>query len=83
MKTLRLEQSCEIDNLIDVMAERMCLKYEEVESMSLKEGIFPDGNKTFVTTQFGRLNDDRPLCQAIYDMMIEKGIRDMFITYPI
>jgi hypothetical protein len=83
MKKLKLEYSVEIDNLIDVMAEKMGLSYNEVEKMSFKEGIFPEGKKTFLTTQFGPDQHERQLRNAIYELMVNHNIQSMYVTYPI
>lgn len=85
MKKLKLESSCEIDNLIDVFVERLGKPYEEVEKMAAKEGLFPEGKKVFVTTQFGKDEDDEDgtLRGALFDYMVEEKIESMYITYPI
>ena len=85
MKELRLEYSCEIENLIDVMAEVMGKTYLEVETMAGNEYLYPEGDKVFVTTQFGKDDDeaDGTVRGALYDFMVEHNIKSMYITHPI
>ncbi len=80
---LDISYSCEIDNLLDVMAEYIGITYEAVEKMAFKEGVFPEGSKVFVTTQFGNDNPPGSLRYDLLRFMNEQGIVSMDITYPI
>lgn len=84
-KTLKIEYSCEIGNLIDVMAEVMGKTTDAVETMASKEYLYPEGTKTFVTTQFGKDDDDADgtLRGALFDFMVEQGIKSLYITEAI
>ena len=82
MKELKLQTSCEIDNLIEVIAERIGKTYAEVEKASYDEYLFPESGKTYVDVRWPS-EHDRFFKLAIRDMLKEKGLQGIYITYPI
>ncbi len=80
---LKIENSCEIDDLIDFMVVRMGKTHREIEKMINEEYLYPEYGYTFVTTQFGK-NPNREkegtIRNSLFDYMIEEKIVNMYIT---
>ena len=83
--SLRTEQSCEIEDLIDAVREKTNKGFEEVEKAMFKTYLYPEGSKTFVTADYKKA--DQPeykwLYDAIYDIMDDNNIQSMYITEAI
>jgi hypothetical protein len=82
MEELNIQVSCEIDNLIKVVAKRTNRSYFDVESEAFREGAYPEGSKTYVDVRWPSPTDGwfRKEVQAI---LKEKGLLGIYITLAI
>lgn len=84
MNKLETELSCEIDEIIGCVMKDTSKTYGEVEYAFLKEYLYPESNKTFVTTKFGRDKAKNSwLYASIYRILDENGIESVYITNAI
>jgi hypothetical protein len=84
MNKLETELSCEVDDMIRCIARDTGKDYAVVEFAMFKECIYPEGNKTFVSTKF-RIKDAENswLRASIYRILDENEIESIYITNAI
>lgn len=81
---LKVEKSCEVDDLIEEVVAVSGKSYGEVEKQFFDSGIYPESTKTFVTDQFGGYDTDCDwLDEALEKVLTECGAKSIYITYPI
>jgi hypothetical protein len=84
MNKLETELSCEVDDMIRCIARDTGKDYAVVELAMFKEYLYPESNKTFVTTKFGKQDAENSWLRAsIYRILDENGIESINITNPI
>lgn len=85
-KQLKIESSCEIDDLIDVVTEKTGRKRNEVEKAFFKLYIYPTTTKTFLTVQFGPIIKEEEfawLNDALSAIFAEAGVTKLYVTAAI
>lgn len=85
---LKIESSCEIDDLIDSLMFASQKSYDEVETILFKEGIYPESKKTYITNQFGNIlsevnESNKWLEDALGVILSENNINGLYITIAI
>lgn len=79
---LKIDTSVEIDNLMDILCERLGISWEECEERAMKEGLYPEGTKTYLTSSFGGYDAGTLQDEAIKILAIH-GIQSCYVTQPI
>jgi hypothetical protein len=79
MRELKVQTSCEIDDLISVLAERLSKTYDDVESQAEAEGLLPQGSKTYVDVRWPKPSDGW-FCKEVQKLLGELGIQGIYIT---
>lgn len=82
MTSLRIESSCEISNLIDVVCNHTKKPYNEVEQAFFELYLYPEGRKTAVGIDCTS-KGSHWLYQAIHEIMYQYNIKSMYITEEI
>ena len=87
---LKIELSCEIDNLIDEVSRISHKGCGEVEKAMFKTHIYPEGTKVYLTTQFGSILDNNEnvenfkwLEDALQSIFKESNITSIYVTTAI
>ena len=85
---LKIESSCEIDDLIASLMYASQKSYDEVETILFKEGIYPESKKTYITNQFGNIlsevnESNKWLEDALGVILSENNINGLYITIAI
>jgi hypothetical protein len=83
---LKVENSCEIDDLISEVITKTGRTYKEVERAMFRTFIYPESTKTYLTTQFGPIVDDKDytwLNEALTEIFKEAGIDSVYVTNAI
>lgn len=85
---LKIESSCEIDDLIDSLIFASQKSHDEIETILFKEGIYPESKKTYITNQFGDIlsevnESNQWLEDALSVILIENNINGLYITIAI
>ena len=78
---LKIEASCEVDDLIRCVAEQEGLAFEEVEKAFFVEYIYPDGSKTCVGI-YSHCKEGS-IMAACVKLLRAQGLDSVYITYPI
>lgn len=82
MAILKVQSSCEIDNLIEVVAERTGKDYEECEEEAFKSYTYPEGTKTCMSLEHSTTNNSF-FREEIVKILREMGIERIYITEAI
>lgn len=85
---LSIKSSCEIDDLIDSLMFASQKSYEEIETILLEEGIYPESKKTYITNQFGSIlssvnESNKWLEDALSVILNENKINGLYVTLAI
>lgn len=81
---LRVENSCEVGDLINEIAEKTGKTTEEVFKAFFKCGIYPEGGKTYLTDQFGGYDTDEEwLDNALEVVLTECSAKSIYVTEAI
>ncbi len=84
---LKTQISCEIEDLIGEVTAKADKPYDEVEKAMFKTHIFPESRKTFLTTKFGPIIDEKDaypwLEKALQDIFTELQIDGLYVTTAI
>ena len=85
---LKIESSCEIEDLIDSIMFASQKSYDEVVTILFKEGIYPESKKTYITNQFGNIlpevNESNTWLEDIRGVILnENNINGLYITIAI
>ena len=85
---LRIESSCEIEDLIDSLVFASQKSYNEIEHILFEECIYPENKKTYITNQFGSIlsevNEDNKWLEDALDVILkENNINGLYITLAI
>jgi len=80
--TLNIAASVEIDNLLDVVRERLNISWDEAESRAMDEGIYPESSKTYITSKFGGYEEGTLAAEAVKALQ-ELGFEAAYITHAI
>jgi len=84
MNKLETELSCEVGDMIRCVMKDTGKTYDEVETAMFDEYLYPESNKTFVSTEFGRKDAEESWLRAsIYRILDENQISSVDITNPI
>lgn len=83
---LKIERSCEIEDLIQEVVSKSGKTYKEVERAMFKTHIYPESNKTYLTTEFGPIVDEGAyewLNVVLTEIFTEAGIESVYVTNAI
>lgn len=83
---LKIQNSCEVDNLISCLIATTNKKHKEIESALFSNYIYPESTKTFLTTEFGKIVDDPNfewLNNALEVIFKENNIDYIYVTNAI
>lgn len=76
---LKFYQCVEIDNLIDVIAERLNVSGALIVKELSNNYLYPQGDYIFVTTHYPNKKENQ-IISEIYKIMAENNIEDMYIV---
>jgi predicted RNA-binding protein (virulence factor B family) len=83
---LKIEHSCEIEDLIKEVINKTDKTYKEVERAMFRTFIYPESTKTYLTTQFGPIVEDKDyawLNDVLTEIFAEAGIESVYVTNAI
>jgi len=83
---LKIENSCEIGDLIDEVRLVSGKSWDEVETAMFKVGKYPESTKIYITTQFGPIVKKEGyewLNDALIIILDEVKVSDLYITNAI
>jgi len=81
MNKLKIELSCEVDDMILCIMKDTGKTYGQVQFAMIREYLYPENNKTFVATKFGKKDVENSWLRAsIYRILDENGIGSIYIT---
>jgi hypothetical protein len=81
---LTVENSCEVDDLIDEIAVLTGRSWNEIENAFFECGLYPTNNKTYVTDKFGGYDTGVDwLDKALDAVLSECNAKSIYITTAI
>ena len=80
---LKIENSCEIDDLISEVVNKTGKGYSQIEELFLATYLYPESNKIYLTTQFGPIVDDEWLNSVLLEIFKEANITEVYVTNAI
>ena len=79
---LSIQSSCEIGDLIQVVAERLSKTYDEVESKAFDERAYPEGRKSCIGSST-MTSEDEWFTIEVKKIAVELNISSLYITEAI